>query len=470
MNLSEVKESIEKNHIKCLECSGTFSAPKYFLTMFKTTIGPYSGAVGYGRPEAAQGIFVEFKRLYEQARERLPIGFASIGHALRNEISPRQGPLRLREFTIIDLEFFIDPQNPQCPLLKDVADETLRLVLIRSRLSRSGTPVEVTVREALSKGYIRMEWEAFFMALAKRFLVNLGVPEDKQWFIEKFEWERAHYSVQGFDQEIYLDRWGWVEVSGFNYRTEYDLKKHMEGSGVDMRVFKAKGGETKTPEVKVKPVNARIGSVFKEETSRVIDLLSKVNPIELKLALEKEGFYKAGKFEILPEHVKFVHGETENKGRHFVPHVIEPSFGSDRLAYVTLEYAFTIKKGRTVLKLPRDIAPVQLAVLPLMRKDGLPERTRQLHNMLLSGDFTVEYDEAGSIGRRYARFDEIGTPLCLTVDYQTLEDETVTIRDRTSWKQVRTKITDLPRLLCDYFHFKIEFEDLDLTNEHKRQL
>jgi glycyl-tRNA synthetase len=462
MDLIEIEESIEKNRIKCPECSGTFSAPKNFLTMFKTTIGPYSGAVGYGRPEAAQGIFVEFKRLYEQTRERLPIGFATIGHALRNEISPRQGPMRLREFTIMDLEFFIDPENPQCPLLDEVTDETLRLVLVRTRLKGSEAPVEVTVKEALAKGYIKMEWQALFMALAKRFLVGLGVPEDKQLFIEKFEWERAHYSVQGFDQEVYLDRWGWVEVSGFNYRTEYDLKGHMEESGVDMEVFKADGEKTVETEVLVKPVTSKIAPAFKEETPKVIEALSKVDTREVEEAFEKKGFYKAGRFKILPEHVEFIHRERK-KGRRFTPHVIEPSFGSDRLTYVALEYAYTTKKGRAVLKLPRDIVPVQLAVLPLVNKDRLPERARHLQRMLLSEGFTVEYDGAGSIGRRYARFDEIGTPLCLTIDYQTPKDETVTIRDRNSWKQVRTKIRDLTKLLCDYFRFKIDFEDLGNT-------
>ena len=105
-------EEIERHGIVCPDCGGKFGEPEQFLTMFKTTIGPYSGAVGYGRPEAAQNIFVEFNRLYTVARERLPFGVVQIGHALRNEISPRQGLIRLREFTISDLEFFFDPEEP----------------------------------------------------------------------------------------------------------------------------------------------------------------------------------------------------------------------------------------------------------------------------------------------------------------------------------------------------------------------
>ena len=114
----------------------TFSKAEQFMTMFTTTIGPYSDSVGYGRPEAAQGIFVEFKRIFESARNRLPLGVAQIGHALRNEISPRQGPVRLREFTIIDIEFFLDPEDKKCLIINEVEDETLRLVTCRKQVER----------------------------------------------------------------------------------------------------------------------------------------------------------------------------------------------------------------------------------------------------------------------------------------------------------------------------------------------
>jgi len=460
MGLKEISDALKQHEIKCPECGGDLTNPEYFLTMFKTTIGPYSDAVGYGRPEAAQGIFVEFRRLYEQVREKLPVGFAVIGHALRNEISPRQGPIRLREFTIIDLELFIDPDAPECPFLKQVENETLNLVLAEERLKGSEKSVKLTVKEALDKRVIKMEWQAFFMALAKRFLVELGVPEDKQRFIEKLSWERAHYSAQGFDQEVYLDRWGWVEVSGFNDRTDFDLKGHMRESGADMRVFKLQDKVSIRKERRVKPIIPKIGRTFREDTPKVLDLLSKADPKEIEEQFKKQGYFMMGDFKILPDHVEFEEREIKERGRRFIPHVIEPSFGSDRLAYVALEYAYTVKDGRVILKLPRDIAPIQLAVLPLVQKDGLPERARKLYESLIEEGFSVEYDEAGSIGRRYARFDEVGTPLCITVDYQTLEDDTVTIRDRDSWEQVRSSVKDLPRLLWDFFRFKIDFNDL----------
>jgi glycyl-tRNA synthetase len=460
MQLNEIQNAIEKHGIKCPDCGGNFGPPETFLTMFKTVIGPYSDAVGYGRPEAAQGVFVEFKRLFEQTRERLPVGFVTIGHVLRNEISPRQGPIRLREFTIIDLEFFVDPEHLECPFLGDVGDETLRLLLAENRLKGSDRPFEVSIKESVAKGYIKTAWQAYFMVLAKQFLNDLGVPEDKQRFIEKLAWERAHYSAQGFDQEVYLDRWGWVEVSGFNYRTDYDLKGHMQESGVDMTVFKPDGAKRVETELIAKPVHSELGPTFKEDTPKIIELILRIDPKKLETSFRDQGYYKAGEYRILPKHVTLVEKEVEETGRRFIPHVIEPSFGSDRLAYIALEYAYSARRGRTILNFPRDIAPLQLAVLPLMGKDGLPEKAMCLRNFLAKEGFSVEYDDGGSIGRRYARFDEIGTPLCITVDYQTIEDKTVTVRDRASWKQVRTKTDLLPKLLCSFFRYEKGFEDL----------
>ena len=460
LSLKELKEVIEKYNVPCPECGGTFSEPKHFLTMFKTTIGPYSEAVGYGRPEAAQGIFVEFRRLYEMAREKLPFGVMQIGHALRNEISPRQGLIRLREFTIIDIEFFFDPEDPECFLLKDVSDETLRLVLAESKLRGSEEIVEVTVKEALEKGYIKVPWQAAFMALAKRLLVELGVPAEKQRFIEKLPWERAHYSLQSFDQEVYVERWGWVEVSGHAYRSDYDLKQHMQFSGTDTRVFKEYEKPIVVEKKVVKPLMAKLGPTFKEEAQKVAEMLSEVNPEEVEASFKEKGYFTLGKHKILPEYVEIAKCKVEERGRRFIPHVVEPSFGSDRLVYVTLEYAYRVKDDRVMLSFPRDIAPIQIGVYPLVSRDGLPEKALQVYRMLVDEGFTVEYDEAGSIGRRYARADEAGIPLGITIDYETLKDDTVTIRDRDTWRQVRNRIDVLPELLHKYFHKKIDFEDL----------
>jgi glycyl-tRNA synthetase len=460
MTLEEIGQELERQGVVCPDCGGKFGAPQRYLTMFETTIGPYSGAVGYGRPEAAQNIFVEFNRLYTAARERLPFGCIQIGHALRNEISPRQGLIRLREFTIADLEFFFDPEEPCCAFLKEVENEVLSILLCDTRLKECEDTTDLTVREALDRKVIRSEWQAFFMAMAKRLLVELGVPAEKQRFIEKLTWEKAHYSSQSFDQEVLVDRWGWVEVSGHAYRTEYDLSCHMKASGVDMTVYKEYPNPVEKEELVVKPIMAKLGPVYKGEAAKVAALLAKVPAQEVADAMQKQGSYTVDKYEIKADQVDVKKQKTLVRGTRFIPHVVEPSFGSDRLFYVALEYAYGIKDDRVVMSFPRRIAPIQVGVYPLMSKDGLDTKAKEVQKLLAGEGFMTEFDETGSIGRRYARADEAGVQLGITVDYDTLNDGTVTIRDRDSWKQVRTVIVDLPKLLHQYFEGKLNFEQL----------
>jgi glycyl-tRNA synthetase len=147
-------------------------------------------------------------------------------------------------------------------------------------------------------------------------------------------------------------------------------------------------------------------------------------------------------------------------GTRFVPHVVEPSFGLDRLFIAALETSYTIRDKRNVLGLPRDLAPYQVSVLPLVTKDSLPEKAREVHERLLDAGFIAAYDESGSIGRRYARSDEIGTPLAVTVDYDTLKEGTVTLRDRNSWDQVRLPIKELACRLRGYFDHELDFPGL----------
>jgi glycyl-tRNA synthetase len=460
MTLYEIQQALEKLDIACPECGGGFKPPQQFLTMFETTIGPYAGATGYGRPEAAQGIFVEFNRLYQAAREKLPFGVIQIGHALRNEISPRQGLIRLREFTIADLEFFFDPEEPNCCLLKNVEKEMLTLYMAPERLKCSEKTIEVTVKDAVAQKLIRSEWQAFFMAMAKKLLIEIGVPQENQRFIEKTQWEKAHYASQSFDQEVYLDRWGWIEVSGHAHRTDFDLSSHMKASGIDLRVYKEYPTPVEEEQLVVKPIMAKLGPAFKKEASEVAALIAKAPAEGVAVSLKENGFYMAGAYKILPKHVDVSRQKSVVRGKRFIPQVVEPSFGCDRLFYVALEYAYCMKDNRVVMSFPRTIAPTQVGVYPLVSKDGLNEKTQEVHQLLVNEGLEAELDETGSIGRRYARADEAGVPLGVTVDYETLKDGTVTVRDRDTWRQVRTKIIDLPELLHGYFQEKINFKDL----------
>ncbi len=460
MDLKMLQKLALDKGLKCPECGGELSEPYYFTTMFKTFIGPYMENIGYGRPEAAQGMFLAFKRALELKRGKLPFAIAQVGKVLRNEISPRQGPIRLREFTIMELELFIDSEDPKCPKMSDVENEFLRVIPAEARMKGYEEPLELTVREYLDKGLITMEWLAYFMVKAKQFMEHLGIPHDCQRFVEKLPWERAHYSSQGFDQEIYLDRWGWVEVSGHNYRTDYDLKRHMEYSGVDMTVYKRFEKPINVRKIQVEPVEETIRRDFREHSDTVVKLIMSIKPETLADGLINSNAVKLGDYLIKPEHVKISERIVEEKGKRFIPHVIEPSFGLERVFYAVLEYAYTEREGRAILKLPIAVAPIQVAIYPLVTKDGLPEKALEVYTRLLNSGFDVYYDDSGSIGRRYVRSDEMGIPLALTVDYQTLQDNTVTLRNRDNWRQVRTNLNGIENRLRSFFADEISFENL----------
>jgi glycyl-tRNA synthetase len=213
-------------------------------------------------------------------------------------------------------------------------------------------------------------------------------------------------------------------------------------------------------ELVVKPIMAKLGPAYKNEASKVAALLAKVPAEQVNIAMQEQGYFMVENYEITPNQVDISRQKIIVRGVRFVPHVVEPSFGSDRLLYVALEYAYTIKDDRVILSFPRSIAPVQIGVYPLMSKDGLDAKALEVQRLLTTEGFMVELDETGSIGRRYARADEAGVQLGVTIDYDTLSDETVTIRDRDSWGQVRCAIKDLPKQLHKYFEGKANFEKL----------
>jgi len=459
-SLTEIEQAINERLIRCIECGGPLSKPSYFSTMFGTTIGPYSESIAYARPEAAQGMFVDFKRVYEVLREKMPIAIAQVGPALRNEISPRQGPIRLREFTIMEFEFFYDPEVPACPYIKEVADDIIRILPLRLREKGIEEPVLVTVREILEEKYVLSEWSAYFMALSQRFMFDLGIPAASQRFHEKSPNERAHYSSQTYDHEVWLERWGWVEIAGHANRSNHDLSGHINESGSDLKVFK----KYDTPLIRkvrtIRPVDSTLGPTFKADAAKVKRLLNEAKCEEVEKSIREKGFYSAGEFKIFPEHVKFDWTEVKESGRRFIPEVIEPSFGAERLLYAILEYAYTKVEDRVVLNIPIDLVPVQVSVFPLMAKDGLDEKAREVCESLRLAGFDVEYDESGTIGRRYSRADEIGVPIAVTVDYDIFKDDTVTLRDRATWKQVRTPVGLLSDTLKAYFSKSRIFSDL----------
>lgn len=437
VGLDEIDKLIMENNIKCPVCGGSFDRSSYFTTMFKTVIGPYSEAVGFLRPETAQGIFVEFKRMYEVFRRRFPIGIAQIGRGFRNEISPRQGPIRLREFDMMELEYFFDPEDPHCPYLEDVVDDELN-ILHEDLIRRGGSEYEtMTVRDALDRGIIRNEYLAYFMALAARFLEVLGIPRVSTRFKEKLEGERAHYAVQTFDQEVKLSRWGWVEVSGHANRTDYDLSAHIKFSGKDLYAYRRLRRPRKIEVIEVNPLPMKIKESFGDRIKDIMGELSRLDKDYVKDRLLDDGYIEVSGVRLGREFFDIKRYEKSVGVEAFIPHVVEPSFGLDRICYAVMEYAYKEVRDRVVLSLPPYIAPYEAAVYPLVDDGSLVDIAMEVRDDLMSRGYRVLYDVGDSIGRRYARADEIGVPVSITIDYQSLEDDTVTLRDRDTWRQYR---------------------------------
>ncbi len=441
----DLTKIIKENNIRCPVCGGELGEVKPFLLLFQTQIGPYEGDRGFIRPETAQGAFVNFKRVYQLMREKLPFGIAQIGRVGRNEISPRQGLLRLREFTIAEIEFFIDPLNPGRPPL----DYNAKIRLLPWELAKGGQkePVEVTVKEALEKGWIMNEWMAYWMLKAKELLNLLGVSDEDQYFEEKSPEERAHYSSQTYDQLVKTERYGWMEVSGHAYRGDYDLRRHIQYSGKDLYAFR-KFKEPKRVRVKVVRWNAKeLGMRYKSKAKEIIEELKRKDPEVIERELYDKGYVEVAGERIEKGIVWIEEREDVITGEKFIPHVVEPSFGVERLLYVALEHALKEKDGRLILSIPKYLAPIQAVVFPLLEEEALINKAKEVWQMLLEEGLRVEYDEKGSIGRRYARYDEIGVPVAVTIDFQSLEDDTVTVRDRDTWEQIRVNINELPEVI-----------------------
>jgi glycyl-tRNA synthetase len=463
MSPQELTAKIRENNIRCPVCGGELSDVTTFNLLFKTQVGPYEGSVGYLRPELAQGMFTSFKRTFESLRGRLPLGIAQVGRVARNEISPRQGMIRLRDFTIMELEFFFDPKSQECPNLEKVMDRRLRLRKYEDRVAGKG-PMEVTVSEAISRGLVIHPCMAYWMVLGLEFLSYLGIPRDEPFFEEKGPHERAHYATQVFDLMVRTSRWGWVEVAGFAYRGDYDLSRHMKFSGQDLQVFEPYKEPIVVKSKKIIVDKSFLGRTFKERAPELMAALSSMDPEEVERQINSKGSVTVAGVEVPAVAVKVTETEEKISGRKFIPHVVEPSFGTDRILYVVLERSYREKEGRVVLSLPRHLAPVDAAVFPLVEGDErLSREALRLRDLLVSEGFTVIYDDAGSIGRRYARVDELGVPAAFTVDYRTLEDGTVTMRDRDTWEQVRLKLEEAPGALRKFIYNQADIKSLGVS-------
>jgi len=436
---TSVEEAVKKNKIKCPVCGADLKNAYPVNLMFSTKIGIGNSRDAFLRPETAQGIFTDFHLLYRYAREKLPLGVVQIGRGYRNEVSPRQGIIRLREFSMAEAEVFFDPENKVHPEFDKVKNKELYLFDNKKEM-------KISLEKAVKNRVINNQALAYYMYLTQEFLLSAGVDPKKFRFRKHAADELAHYATECWDAELFSERFGWIECVGIADRSAYDLSSHIEATETDMYALR-KYDKPKTVEIKkIIPKMDKLGPLFKNKAGEIKKLLEKMevkNGDRISVRID-------GKSVVIPEdcyEIKVV--KEKQVGEKFVPHVIEPSFGIDRILYCILEhnYVETRKKDEEyrLLKLHPFIAPIKVGVFPLVNDEKLIKIAKEIDDTLRNSDVITYYDEGGTIGRRYARMDEIGTPFCITVDYDTLNDKKVTIRYRDTTKQIRVKIEKISK-------------------------
>ena len=445
---SEMDCIIKDNNIKCPECGGELASIWNYNLMFKTQIGAKGTKPGYMRPETAQGIFILFKRLNRFYRGKLPFGAVQLGKSYRNEISPRQGVIRLREFTQAECEIFLNPENKNTPKFESIKDEVLDLCSQEVQIKNS-EDLHITAQEALDKGIVSSQTLIYQLYIAKKFLNELGINDDVLRFRQHLPGEMAHYALDCWDVECLTDQYGWVEIIGIADRGDYDLKQHTLESNEELNVHIAYESPKTIKKNIVKPNLKVFGPTFKGDAPKIMEWLKTCDADEVKNKIENEGKYLLEldkTYELTSEYLLFETVEEKITGEKLTPHVIEPSFGIDRILYCVLLHSFQTGE-KDYFKFKNEIAPIKVGVFPLMEKEGLDTIALEIEDTLRKEGITVDYDGSGTIGKRYARSDEIGIPYAITVDFETKEDNKVTLRDRDTEEQERIPITELVNTL-----------------------
>jgi len=445
LNSDEIDAVLLNENISCPNCTEQAWTPARPMNlMFSTTIGAMkSTRQAYMRPETAQGMFMLYPSLYRHFRQKLPFGAIQTGKGYRNEISPRQGMIRLREFNMAELEYFIDPENPPAV---DLTDRKDLISFIPDPLSSNSEPCHLNFANALNEGIIKHPTVAWFLARTWDFLVDLGIDSTRIRFRQHESTEMAHYASDCWDCEIHGEH-GWIECVGIANRTCHDLQQHeAHSTSKSLRAWRDFNSPRKDVREILAPNTAVIGPIFKSRAGAIATALGELTellepPFDLKLA-------DGSTVGITAEMVTPKTIETSVAGEWFTPHVIEPAFGIDRIIWHILDHSYseTEKSGEeyTVLRLAESVAPSDIIILPLFDKGGMGEIARKLTNQINSiRMIKAEFDNSRSIGRRYARADEIGIPWAITVDHTTIEDLSVTIRRRDDQKQIRATIDDV---------------------------
>lgn len=425
-------------------------SPVYaFNLMFDTKIGPLGDQKAYLRPETAQAIFVNFKRLLEFKNGKLPFGGSIIGLAYRNEIAPRNGLLRVREFEMAEIEYFIDPLDKKHPKFSSVANIVLPL-LHRKAQSEGHPPESMSIGEAVSKGIIANEMLGYFIGRTFLFVIDIGIKPELARFRQHQSGEMAHYATDCWDLEI-LSSFGWIECVGLADRSAYDLTAHMKGSGDKLVAARLFDKPVHKDFITYDIDRAVIGKTHKQHAKAISDTLEEMKFDDLKKLkdeIETHKKSKIGEFEVTDQMIK--NFKIENKlvqEEKFVPNVIEPSFGIGRIVFCLLEQSFLSREAdekRTFFSFKPIVAPYKVVFLPLMNKEKMVEIVEKLETDFRKAGIMCKSDSgSGAIGKRYARTDEMGIPFAVTVDFETVDHNTVTLREIISMEQIRVPIADL---------------------------
>jgi len=467
MAKGEMAAIIREFDMKSPLTGNDLSEPIEFNLMFQTNIGPTGLIKGFLRPETAQGIFINFKRLLEFNQGRLPFAAAQIGNAFRNEISPRSGLIRVREFTMAEIEHFLDPEDKNHPKFDSVKD--VEVSLYSACCQMEGKSVyKTTIGKAVGEKTIDNQTLGYFIARIQQFLEKAGVDVSKMRFRQHMANEMAHYAKDCWDAEL-LTSYGWVECVGCADRSAFDLQAHSKATGVSL-VAEKKLSEAKTVEITEMVPNKQVmGKAFKKEAKSVTDQLANLSLEDIskfESELESQGEFQLNdSVKITKDMVQVKRQTKQVHVEKFTPSVIEPSFGIGRIMYAIFEHNFAVRKEdeqRTFLTLPPSIAPLKASVLPLSGNPDFTPLVKQLSKALTEVEVSHKVDDSsGAIGKRYARTDEVAIPYGICVDFDSLkEPHTVTLRERDSMKQVRMPIEDVAPVVRAMSHDKMTWQQV----------
>ena len=397
----------------------------------------------------------------------MPFAAAQIGLGFRNEIAPRNGLLRVREFCMAEIEHFVNPDDKSHPKFNRVANKELVLFPSDAQLG-SGRTIVMTAGESVAQGVINNETLAYFMTRTQLWLEKIGVDPKRMRFRQHLKSEMAHYAADCWDMEIHLS-YGWIECVGHADRACYDLDQHAKKSGVPMVAAVRLSEPILVDKMVAEPNKKLLGPRFKLDKKTVINALEALEGAEVeafKFAIETAGKVMLSGFEITSDLVTF---KTEKKTiveTKYTPSVIEPSYGIGRILYAVLEHSFSQRSGdenRCVMSFKPCVAPMKVGIYRLINHPPFEAIICRMRDSLQAINIVSRVDSSsGSVGRRYARADELGIPFGATVDFPTLLDDSVTLRDRNTMAQVRVPLSRLNGLLRQLIDESISW-DLVMT-------